>query len=98
MSYCCVCGRKADHLKSFHCVIENDTYHYCHIHSFIGEKLHDKYYKTQSKNLCYKHKNPHPKYSYNTGLKTEDGKRVWGIDNKWLMFEIKHGNGLPSLD
>lgn len=91
MSYCCVCGRKANHpTKSFHCVIGDDTYHYCHYHSFIGEAVFNKRYKTQ--------KNPYPKYSYNTGLRTEDGKRVWGIDNKWLMFEIKQGNGLPPLD
>ena len=91
MSYCCVCGRRANHLKSFHCVVEDDTYHYCHIHSLIGKKVFDKCYKTQNKN-------PYPKYSYNTGLITEDGKRVWGIDNEWLMFEIKNGNGLPPLD
>lgn len=89
MSYCCVCGRKTEHPKSFHCRIEDDVYHYCHRHSSIGKAVYNKHYETR--------KNPYPKYSYNTGLITEDGKRVWGIDNKWLMFEIKHGNGLPPL-
>lgn len=41
--------------------------------------------------------NPYPKYSYNTGLITTDNKPVYGIDNKWLMFEIKNGNGLPKI-
>lgn len=45
-----------------------------------------------------KNKNPYPKYSYNTGLQYLYGnKPVWGIDGKWLMWEIKHGNGLPKL-
>lgn len=44
-----------------------------------------------------KKKNPYPKYSYNTGLITTDNKPVYGIDNKWLMFEIKNGNGLPKI-
>ena len=44
MDYCCVCGRKANHpTKSYHCVIEDNVYHYCHIHSFIGKNVADKY-------------------------------------------------------
>ena len=42
-------------------------------------------------------KNPYQKYSYNTGLITMDNKPVLGIDNKWLMFEIKQGNGLSRI-
>lgn len=56
-----------------------------------AKKVYDKYYKIQNKN-------PYTKYSYNSGLITEDGKRIWGIDSDWLMFEIKHGNGFPPLD
>lgn len=44
-----------------------------------------------------KKRNPYPKYSYNTGLITADNKPVYGIDNKWLIFEIKNGNGLPKI-
>ena len=92
MNYCCVCGRRVNHsTKSFHCRIGNDVYHYCHHHSLIGKMVLDKHYKTQNKN-------PYPKYSYNTGLRREDGKPVWGIDSKWALFEIKQGNGLPPLD
>ena len=43
-----------------------------------------------------KKKNPYPKYSYNTGV-IKDNKPVFGIDNKWLMFEIKQGNGLHNI-
>ena len=43
-----------------------------------------------------KKKNPYPKYSYNTGLITTDNKPVYGIDIKWLMFEIKNGR-LPKI-
>lgn len=44
-------------------------------------------------------KNPYPKCSYNTGLRNVySDEPVWGIDNKWLMFEIKQGNGLPKID
>lgn len=44
MNYCCVCGREADHpTKSFHCKIENNTYHYCHWHSFIGRMVLNKH-------------------------------------------------------
>ena len=45
-----------------------------------------------------KNKNPYPKYSYNTGLRREyNNELVWGIDSKWLMWEIKYGNGLPKI-
>ena len=43
-------------------------------------------------------KNPHPKYSYNSGLITLEGKPVWGIDSDWLMYEIKCGNGLRNTN
>lgn len=43
MSYCCVCSRKANHsTKSFHLAIEDDIYHYCHWHGFIGKRLSNK--------------------------------------------------------
>ena len=43
--------------------------------------------------------NPYPKYSYNTGLQyLNSDEPVWGIDSKWLMWEIKHGNGLPKIE
>lgn len=41
-------------------------------------------------------KNPYPKYSYNTGLITNNNKPIYGVDIKWLMFEIKQGR-LPKL-
>lgn len=44
-----------------------------------------------------KKENPYPKYSYNSGICYNDGSPCWGIDNKWLMFEIKQGNGLSQL-
>lgn len=44
-----------------------------------------------------KKSNPYPKYSYNSGICYADGSPCWGIDNKWLMFEIKQGNGLSRL-
>ena len=45
-----------------------------------------------------KNKNPYPKYSFNTGLRyMYNDEPVWGIDNKWLMYEIKQGNGLSKL-
>ena len=34
-------------------------------------------------------KNPYPKYSYDTAIVAWDGSPVWGIDKRWLMFEIK---------
>lgn len=44
MSYCCICGREVNHsTKSYHCRIENDVYHYCRYHSYIGKRLSDKY-------------------------------------------------------
>ena len=42
-------------------------------------------------------KNPYPKYSYRTGLTNEKGEDVWGVDSKWLIWEIKNGNGLPKI-
>ena len=36
-------------------------------------------------------KNPYPKYSYNSGLCKEDGTPVWGVDIKWLFWELEHG-------
>lgn len=56
MDYCCVCGRKVNHpTKSYHCVIEDNVYHYCHMHSFIGEKVANKYLREviMSKNSFY---------------------------------------------
>ena len=41
--------------------------------------------------------NPYAKYSYNTGL-IMNNKPVWGIDSKYLMWEIKHGRGIPYID
>lgn len=41
-------------------------------------------------------KNPYPKYSYNTSI-LRNNELVWGIDNKWLMWEIKHGYGLKRI-
>lgn len=41
-------------------------------------------------------KNPYSKYSYNTGLVTNNNKPIYGVDIKWLMFEIKQGR-LPKL-
>lgn len=43
MSYCCICGRETNHLKSHHCKIEDDVYHYCQYHSYIGKRLSNKY-------------------------------------------------------
>lgn len=43
-------------------------------------------------------KNPYPKYSYNSGLVyLYSNKPVYGIDNKWLMWEISHGYGLSRI-
>lgn len=41
--------------------------------------------------------NPFPKYSYNSGLITQDGNKVYGVDNKWLLWEIRHGYGLSRI-
>lgn len=60
-------------------------------------KLLDSYDRTDTVIKEVKKKNPYPKYSYNTGLITTDNKPVYGIDNEWLMFEIKNGNGLPKI-
>ena len=42
MSYCCICGRETNHPKSYHCKIEDDIYHYCNRHSYIGKRLVEK--------------------------------------------------------
>ena len=39
MGYCCICGREANQEKSFHCTVDNDVYHYCNHHSYIGKAL-----------------------------------------------------------
>jgi ribosomal protein S27E len=41
--------------------------------------------------------NPYFKYSYNTGI-LRNGERIYGIDNKWLMWNIKNGFGLPKIE
>lgn len=44
MSSCCICGNDANHpTKSYHCKIENDVYHYCYRHSYVGKRLVEKY-------------------------------------------------------
>lgn len=43
--FCCLCGRAANHRKSYHCLIGNYTYHYCHWHSWIGKLLHKRFMK-----------------------------------------------------
>ena len=36
--------------------------------------------------------NPHPKYSYDSGLiDTRTNKPTWGLDFKWVIWELKHG-------
>ena len=45
--FCCLCGRAANHTKSFHCLIGNSVYHYCHWHSWIGILLHKKFFKKE---------------------------------------------------
>ena len=48
MNYCCICRREANHpTKSFHCVVEDTVYHYCHRHAFIGKRVLDKYIAKQ---------------------------------------------------
>lgn len=48
MNYCCVCGRGANHpIKSFHCSIDAEVYHYCHRHAFIGRRVLSKYVAQQ---------------------------------------------------
>lgn len=42
MNTCCVCGGVADQLKSYHCVVGNDVYHYCHLHEKVGRKAQKK--------------------------------------------------------
>lgn len=39
--------------------------------------------------------NPYDKYSYNSGLRYEDGAPCWGLDIAWSIHEIKHGR-LPK--
>jgi len=41
--YCCICCREANHPKSFHCNIDNNVYHYCHRHAYIGKRVSDKH-------------------------------------------------------
>ena len=54
--------------------------------------------KVKVKKVKAKKMNPYPKYSYNTGLQyLNSDEPVWGVDFKWLMWEIKHGNGLPKI-
>ena len=43
MDYCCICGREANQLKSFHCSIGDSVYHYCHRLAFIGKRVSDRY-------------------------------------------------------
>lgn len=45
MSYCCICGREAHHIESYHCSIDNDVYHYCHWHSWIGKLVQKKWWR-----------------------------------------------------
>lgn len=42
MSVCCVCGRIADQLSSYHCAIGNDIYHYCSLHEGLGKSVQKK--------------------------------------------------------
>ena len=35
--------------------------------------------------------NPHPQYSFNSGLCYEDGEPVFGEDVDWLYWELEHG-------
>ena len=52
----------------------------------------------ESMRVKVRKKNPFRKYSYNTGLRNyHNNEPVWGIDNKWLMWEIKHGYGLKRI-
>ena len=43
MNYCCICGRDTNHKNSYHVMINNDMYHYCHWHFWIGKLLHKKF-------------------------------------------------------
>lgn len=49
MSYCCICGRNTRHKNSYHCMIADDIYHYCHRHSWIGKSLHKKIIRSMTK-------------------------------------------------
>lgn len=47
--FCCLCGRVANHKKSYHCLIGNSVYHYCHLHSWVGKLLSKKFFKKRIK-------------------------------------------------
>lgn len=47
VSYCCICGRVAHHTESYHCLIGDDVYHYCHWHSWIGKWLRRKFMRKE---------------------------------------------------
>lgn len=48
MDYCCICCRDTIHLKSFHCYIDDNIYHYCRRHAFIGRRVFDQYVEKKS--------------------------------------------------
>lgn len=41
---CCICGRKANHINSYHCAIGDSVCHYCHRHYLIGKIAQWRYY------------------------------------------------------
>lgn len=47
--------------------------------------------------LKSKYKNPYSKYNIPSGIITNNEKSIKRVNDKWLIYEITHGRGLPKL-